>query len=283
MTASMAIDADVQGADDIPERDQLDLSDTQVQALEKLDALGEAPRQTVNEKWHPNPQVRAYQMMYEGKIGGPGRGQGRKAKKRASAQIVEHIRDPKTIKKITKALDNALDDDEHPRVQLEAVKIAADLDDKHARFELDEEKQEAEIDAMERDDLIAEIITLAEDPATQAAIEGFGSNGSYVNSTADEVEEDQPVLSESWEGDSDADEDEETEADIPEAEVVTPDDSEAEDAERVEASEVDAGSGGNGSRPKVRRRGPATRARKENANAVLKAAKRRAAQRRRTS
>lgn len=273
----MAIDTETE-SDEIALSQQLQLSDTQVLALEKLDELGESPRESVTEKWHPNPQVRAYQMMYEGKIGGPGRGQGRKTKDRASGQVVEHIRDPKTIKKINTALTKALDDDNN-RVRLEAIKIAMDLEDRHVRFQLDEEKHDVEIDKMERDDLIAEIIAIGSDPATQAAFDGFSNNGA-IDSTAEDIGETQSVLEEDWEDETG--EAEEATA-IADAEVVTSDDTEAEGAEGAEDPEVDVGSGDNGGGPKIRRRGPATRARKANANAVLKTAKRRAANRRRTS
>lgn len=287
MAGIMAIDHEHETGNDIASRDQLDLSDTQVKGLEKLHELGAEPRASQDEPYDKNPQIRAYQMMAEGKIGGAGRGQGRKSKSRASSQVAEHIRSPRMVRKINQALEDALDD-ENKRVQLEAVKIAMDLEDKDSRFELDAEKHDAELDNMDKDELIGTLISLAEDSATQAAVKGFAIDADHV-----EVGEDgQPVRGQDQEEAGNAagtrdiheddEEDEQEEPEVEDAEVIR-DDAKTEGDEGNEATPVASGSRNNGSGSKKLRRGSATRNGASHAKPRLTAAKRRATQRRSTS
>lgn len=142
------------------------LSERQLDALRKLEALGAAPRTDPTERYDSDPQIRAYQMVYEGRLGGPGRGQGRKRQPRAAEIVADEIR--KRAQKIVNAIDNALESD-NDKVALDAARTALKIEHDEATLKLQEEKQEADLAKMSKEDLVAELIALAGDPA----VEGF--------------------------------------------------------------------------------------------------------------
>jgi hypothetical protein len=99
-----------------PDGEDVGLSPRQISALEQLSALGAGPKLPTDEKYHSNPQIRALQMVYEGKLGGPGRGQGRPGREeRISVQLQSYVRQ-NLGKKVTRALERALNQSAGERI-----------------------------------------------------------------------------------------------------------------------------------------------------------------------
>lgn len=159
--------------DDISEDDEVELTPTQVGALEKLDALGEKPAEVDEETGKPiyskDAKVRALQLMAEGRLGGPGRGQGRRPKERASDKLARLI-DGK-VTKMDAAINRALDSD-NDKVAMDAVRLAVDIQDKSVTRQLAEEKHEAELESMGKGDLVDTLFALFQDPLVEAALLG---------------------------------------------------------------------------------------------------------------
>lgn len=160
-------------SDDISEDDQVELTPTQLGALEKLEEMGEAPA-LYDEKagkmaYSSDAQIRALQLMAEGRLGGPGRGQGRRPKERASDKLARLI-DGK-VKKMDSALDRALDS-ENDKIAMDAVRLAVDIQDKSVNRQIAEEKHEAELESMGKGDLVDTLFTLFADPLVEAALAG---------------------------------------------------------------------------------------------------------------
>jgi hypothetical protein len=154
--------------------DDLGLTTQQVRALEKLDALGAGPAPIDHESgkaiYDSRPQIRALQLVFEGRLGGPGRGQGRKREPRVAEVLAEEIRQ-RFGKKMVKALDRALSKDAGHRVNLDAIKLSVDIERGERALQLAEEKQEEELSGT-KEEILGALFELVEDPAVAEAIEG---------------------------------------------------------------------------------------------------------------
>lgn len=163
----MAAELALTGSDD--DGEDAGLSERQVNALEKLFELGGQPRQTATEKYDSDPQRRALQMVFEGKLGGArNRAQATLTReKRVSVTMTEFIR-TKLAPKLKTALERALDD-ESSRINLDAVRLAVDIEHKEAKLQLTEDQ--ADVDSMTKGELVATIIALAQDAETGQTLE----------------------------------------------------------------------------------------------------------------
>jgi hypothetical protein len=151
-----------------PEGEDVGLSSRQISALEQLHALGAGPKLPTDEKYHSNPQIRALQMVYEGKIGGPGRGQGRPNRDaRISVQLQNYVRS-NLGKKVTRALERALNEDAGERINLDAIKLIVDMEHKEAKLQLSEDA--ADLDSQSKEELLATLYELVNDPQTGQVI-----------------------------------------------------------------------------------------------------------------
>lgn len=147
-----------------PDGEDVGLSARQVSALEQLHALGAGPKLPTDEKYHSNPQIRALQMVYEGRLGGPGRGQGRPGREeRISVQLQNYVR-ANLGKKVTKALERALATDAGERINLDAIKLIVDMEHKEAKLQLSEEA--ADLDNLSKEELVATLYDLVNDAQT---------------------------------------------------------------------------------------------------------------------
>jgi hypothetical protein len=147
----------------------ISLSARQISALEQLHALDAGPRLPTDEKYHSNPQIRALQMVYEGKLGGPGRGQGRPTRdQRMSVTLTEYVRE-NLGKKVTKALERALATDAGERINLDAIKMIVEMEHKEAKLQLSEDR--ADLDSLSKEELIATLFDLVNDAQTGQVIE----------------------------------------------------------------------------------------------------------------
>ena len=152
-----------------PDGEDSDLQPHQVAALEKLFALGAEPRKPTDEKYHSNPQIRALQMVYEGKLGGPGRGQGRPTREdRISVQLTQYVRE-KLGTKVTKALERALNSSAGERINLDAIKLIVEMEHKEAKLQLTEDK--ADLDNLSKEELVATLFDLVGDAQTGQVIQ----------------------------------------------------------------------------------------------------------------
>jgi hypothetical protein len=161
------------GGTDIARADEVGLTDRQIGALGRLHRLGAKPR-IEGEVYDSDPQIRALQLVYEGKMGGKGLGQGRPRtgvdrKARAAEVIAAEIRERFTGRMI-RAIDRALKKDAGTRANLDAVKLALDIENREAALALKE--YEAEFDTATKEQLIATLFELVAEPQTAAAIEG---------------------------------------------------------------------------------------------------------------
>jgi hypothetical protein len=149
------------------------LTSQQIIALDKLSELGAEPA-TVNAAgktvYSEDAKIRAYQLIFEGKFGGSGRGQGRPRKQRAAEALADHIRGNLTTK-MKRALERALDADEGSRTNLEALKLAIDIERGERRLQIEEEEHDGNLGDT-KEELLSTLFALVGDPATAAAIEG---------------------------------------------------------------------------------------------------------------
>ena len=154
--------------------DDAGLNPRQVEALEKLVELDAEPAEWDEEagKWayHKNPQIRAYQMIFQGRFGGPGRGQGRKREPRAAEVIAEALRENKRVKKMIRAIDAALDA-ESERTQLDAIKLSMEIERGERSLQLKEEAHEDHL-GNTKEELLGTIFELVTQPGVESAIEG---------------------------------------------------------------------------------------------------------------
>jgi hypothetical protein len=153
------------------------LNERQISALGRLHRLGSRPR-IEGDPYDSDPQIRALQLVYEGKMGGKGLGQGRprtgvstadQRQARAAEVIAAEIRERFTGRMI-RALDRALKKDAGTRANLDAVKLALDIENREAALQLKE--YEADFDTKTKEQLIATLFELVAEPQTAAAIEG---------------------------------------------------------------------------------------------------------------
>src|SRR3954454_2612894 len=152
-----------------PDGEDIGLSPRQISALEQLHALGAGPKLPSDEKYHSNPQIRALQMVYEGRLGGPGRGQGRSVREeRISVQLTNYVRS-NLGRKVTKALERALASDAGERINLDAIKLIVDMEHKEAKLQLTEDA--ADLDNLNKEELVAALYDLVNDAQTGQVIE----------------------------------------------------------------------------------------------------------------
>ena len=153
------------------------LNERQMKALGRLHRLGSRPRQE-GDAYDSDPQIRALQLVYEGRMGGPGLKQGRprtgvstasERQSRAAEVIAAEIRERFTGRMI-RALDRALRRDAGTRANLEAVKLALDIENREAALQLRE--NESDFDTSTKEELLATLFELVAEPQTAAAIEG---------------------------------------------------------------------------------------------------------------
>src|SRR3954462_8632938 len=165
-----------------PEGEDVGLSARQISALEQLHALGAGPKLPTDEKYDSNPQIRALQMVYEGRLGGPGRGQGRPGRdERISVQLTQYVRS-NLGKKVTKALERALATDAGERINLDAIKLIVEMEHKEAKLQLSEDR--ADLDSLSKEELIATLFDLVNDAQT----------GQVIEATFSEVTPREPVV-----------------------------------------------------------------------------------------
>jgi hypothetical protein len=151
-----------------PDGEDIGLTARQVSALEQLHALGAGPKLPTDEKYHSNPQIRALQMVYEGRLGGPGRGQGRPSREqRISVRLTDYVRQ-NLGKKVTKALERALATDAGERINLDAIKLIVEMEHKEAKLQLSEDA--ADLDSQTKEELLATLYQLVNDPQTGQVI-----------------------------------------------------------------------------------------------------------------
>jgi hypothetical protein len=171
--------------DHIDEENEVDLTPRQISALDKLTKLGAEPRQSPDDKYDSDPQIRALQMVFEGRIGGPGRGQGRKSEKeRVNRVLAERFR--RKVAKLEKVIDEALDDD-NIKVAMDAVRLVSDLDAKDAKQSLQEEQFEHDADNMDKEQLILALFQQLENPQVEAALRAQGEVINLPDSAVREV------------------------------------------------------------------------------------------------
>lgn len=153
------------------------LQERQLKALGRLSRLNAAPRQE-GDPYDSDPQIRALQLVYEGRMGGPGLKQGRprtgvstssERQARAAETIAAEIRERFTGRMI-RALDRALRRDAGTKANLDAVKLALDIENREAALQLKE--NESDFDTKTKEELLATLFQLVAEPQTAAAIEG---------------------------------------------------------------------------------------------------------------
>src|SRR4051812_33629276 len=157
------------------------LAERQLKALTRLTRLGGKPRQE-GDSYDSDPQIRALQLVYEGRMGGPGLKQGRprqgvstpaERQARAAEAIAEEIRERFTGRMV-RAIDRALRRDAGTRANLDAVKLALDIENREAALQLRE--SEAEFDTKTKEELLATLFELVAEPQVAAAIEGSATD-----------------------------------------------------------------------------------------------------------
>jgi hypothetical protein len=185
-------------SEELARQDDYGLHERQVKALGRLTRLGAKPREK-DEGYDSDPQIRALQLVYEGRMGGPGLKQGRprtgvsttaERQQRAAETIAVEIRERFTGKMI-KALDRALKKDAGTRANLDAVKLALDIENREATLQLKE--NESDFDTKTKEELLATLFELVAQPQTAAAIEGTA----WEVTDAEEVTEGTPAAEES--------------------------------------------------------------------------------------
>lgn len=152
---------------DSPEED-LGLSERQINALDRLNELGGKPRESDDAPYDSDPQIRAYQMVYEGRIGGRRPGQGRPRKVRAAEGIAEWTR--KNEEKYINVLERALDDPDN-RIALKAFEAGMTVERREAELQIKED--EIDTDNISKEELIATLFQLASDPAISAGVQPY--------------------------------------------------------------------------------------------------------------
>lgn len=184
-------------SEDIVRIEDPGLQERQLKALGRLSRLGAAPR-LEGEGYDSDPQIRALQLIYEGRMGGPGLRQGRprtgvstteQRQARAAQVIAAEIRERFTGRMI-RAIDRALKKDAGTKANLDAVKLALDIENREAALQLRE--SEADFDTSTKEELLAALFELVREPQTAAAIEG----SAFDITDAEVIDEDPSAVSE---------------------------------------------------------------------------------------
>lgn len=159
--------------------DDLGLTARQINALERLAELGAEPAVPHPDKpdkmlYNSNPQIRALQLVFEGRFGGAGRGQGRPkpVQPRAAEVLAEEIRSAAYVRKMKKALVRGLRKDAGPRVNNDTIKLSIDIERGERALQIKEEEHEDNYSGS-KEDLVVQLIEALSDPAAERALEGF--------------------------------------------------------------------------------------------------------------
>jgi len=166
------------------------LSERQIDALERLTALGAEPAPigaNGKPKWDSDPKIRAFQMIFDGRLGGPQEGSGRKRQPRSAEVLAEKIRD-KTAK-MDRALDRALSKKAGARTNLDAVKVAIEIERQERKLQIEEEEHDGNIGNV-REEIIAALFELVQNPEVAAALEPASAeeiviDGEFIEETAE--------------------------------------------------------------------------------------------------
>lgn len=134
--------------------------------VEKNERTIIVPLRKEDAPYHSDPQIRALQLVHEGRLGGPNRGQGRKREARAAQYVADEIK--KRAKKIVAAIDAGLEED-NVRTKLQAADMALKIEREEALLQLRED--EVDPDHQSKEELVATLIALVGDPSTEAALE----------------------------------------------------------------------------------------------------------------
>lgn len=158
----------------IDEDDDPVLTARQIAALERLSELGAEPAsvdpETGKSIYSSNSQVRALQLVFEGKFGGSGRGQGRpKSGQRAAEVLADEIRSAPRIRKMNRAIDRALSKKAGVRANLDAIKLSVEIERGERALQIKEEEHDDNMGTKE--ELIATLFEVINEPATARAIE----------------------------------------------------------------------------------------------------------------
>jgi hypothetical protein len=179
---------------DLVTTDDAALNQRQIRALEQLYELGAEPREP-NGEYSSDAKIRALQLVYEGKIGGAGRGQGRKGrKKRAAAHVAEEARRlSKEIANVYKDIMTAENGD--PKLKMAAADRFIDIEHKEASLTLKEEEVDNS-DDMGKEELIDALFDAFANPEVAAVIE------EAIDIPAEDIEEiagsDEPEEYDAW-------------------------------------------------------------------------------------
>lgn len=172
-----------QREDQIDSEEEVEITPRQVAAIEKLYELGAAPRANDEEPYSKDAQIRAYQMLAEGKIGG-NRGGGRKSNRdRVTKALVRRNR--RKLAKLEKVIDDALDGDDL-KLAMDAVKFVAQLDIDESKQSLREEQADSQEDEQDKEALVLALIEQFRDPQVEAAIR---SRADFIDLPASAVRE----------------------------------------------------------------------------------------------
>jgi hypothetical protein len=159
---------------DLALTDDAGLSARQVQALEQLIALNAEPAVADADgkiQWTSDPKIRALQMVFEGRLGGPREGAGRPRAPRAAEFISEKMREEPRLKKMVKAIDRALSKDAGARANLDAIKLAVDLENQERKLQLAEEVHDGNV-GNTKDELVDALFQIVQAPEVAKVIEG---------------------------------------------------------------------------------------------------------------
>lgn len=146
------------------------LTDRQVNALEKLNDLGAEPRLSEDEEYSKDPKIRALQLVYEGKLGGPRAGAGRKAREtRAAAHVAKEAR--RLAKEIAQVYEDIMtDEDGDPRLKMQAADRFLDIEHREASLALKEEEFDSTDDMEGKEELIDALFDAISNPEVEAII-----------------------------------------------------------------------------------------------------------------
>lgn len=177
---------------EIEKADDSGLTPRQVDALVRLAELGAEPA-TVDDNgkhiWSSDPKIRALQMIYEGRLGGPQAGSGRKKQPRIAEVIAEELREERRVKRMMKAIDRALKADAGARANLDAIKLSIDIERNERKLQIEEEEHEGNVGDT-REELVATLFELVKNPEVAATL---GENEIEEITEAEIVEENKPV------------------------------------------------------------------------------------------
>lgn len=146
-------------------------------------------RKSPDEPYSENPQVRAYQLVHEGRIGGNRNGGSGGRKKRISAAVVEEAQE-RLQPKIIRVIERGLRQSAGVKQNLATVKLITDMEHHEASLALKEE--EIDLANADRSELIGTLRALLEDPQTTAALEGSVIDGTFEDIT-EAIEVEDPV------------------------------------------------------------------------------------------